>query len=1487
MAQSSLSPNFPERSEMQPGRVDTIFHTVMTACLAALLMLFLAGGARAATTALADQPFITTVQVPGNVALMLSVEYPTATSIGNGIVAYSSSTTYYGYFDPGTCYYYNQVTTKTSSPSYGSYFSPYELANSDHSCTGATTNNLWSGNFLNWAAFSTIDPFRWALTGGYRSVDTSTLTILEKSWSGSQAGYNETPPQETNQSTYSNLTPFSSTTWTNIWTNIHNMGQYMCFSSTALVDGGVTTSGTWTTPRTGSWLGTEGGTLGGTYVAGTSSSNPDKVTGAASYSTSSTNWSGTLNNATEYSSGASVTASQVYCTEIRVKVCDPTATTGVESNCYQFPNGNYKPQGLIQKYSQQMRFADFGYLLDSASSSSVGVRDGGVMRARMEFVGPTEPVPGSASITNPNAEWNSSTGVFIANPDTTDTTNTLALTGCSGGHCTIPNSGVINYLNMFGEHARSLGHTSAYKGLDNVSELYYTALRYYKELGNVPEYTALTAINTDLNSSDCVTASVDQCVDGFPVITNWYPSDTSAPRGYDFPIQYACQKNFVVGIGDANTHQDGNLPGIYASGGAELSNPGKDSTFEPTLETLVSSTGGTACTSPSTTPCSDTTVDTTKATDWIGYQEGTVNSKSTTTYPLGENTVPTFTNCCGGATYYIAGLAYDAHVHDMLPNDFQTNGVKSQTQTLTSYFVDVLEYGTFYNQNQYWMAAKYGGFQVPTGYTEYCSPVSGSACNATTAWPTSMWASLNRVVYNGSTAYTVPDNYYSGRDSAAMVSGLSNAFAQISAAISATTTALSLSTPQVTSNNNATYAASYDASNWTGQVIGSTLTYDSSGNPTETPVWNARSNLESQVATNGYANGRIIVTWTSTVGDTATGSAQGFEAANLSTTEQSDLTPSTSSATAAQVVNYLRGDRTYEGTATGTLFRTRTYLLGDIVDSKVVAVGAPNALLTNEYNLGYGAFQSTYATRNTVVYAGGNDGMLHAFDGSLTDSTQGKELWAYVPGAVYAGPTATPYVNGIVSRTYKTFTHYNFVDATPVVADVDFDNAGGSFNSTASNWHSILVAGLGKGGMSYYAIDVTNPSAMSSESAVAGKVLWEFSQKTITAAGYSATIGYSFGPPIITKTKKYGWVVILLSGYDNSDGVGYVFFLNPQTGALLEPPLSTSTGSATTPSGLTFATTFVPNYADGTSDALYAGDILGDLWRVDLTPSSGNYAAPMHLASAQDATGAYQPITTLPIVEVSPTTSKRYVLFGTGRTLAQTDLYDTQTNTIYSVYDGTGTSGGFFTSTSSGLPSGTTYPVTRSEMQVVTNLYTGVGANPLAAMGWYMDLGISTTSPYVAEQVDINPVANNGYAAFGINLSNGSACSPSGTGRVISFDVGTGVTSLTDANGYAVTGIQLSTRVTDLAFVNENGFAVHLTIGAGVGTTGNFISANNGQGTSTGGSIINGSASANGANGAPTCNSTTAGTTCNASGNWQNSNNPTKLNWHEIKGTYN
>jgi len=99
---------------------------------------------------------------------------------GDGVDAptttYSPHLRYEGYFDNQRCYLYqSEVFTPTATVPVGD------------ASTGVTNAQYcgtteWSGNFLNWATMTRIDLVRHALYGGYRSTDTVTQTILERSY---------------------------------------------------------------------------------------------------------------------------------------------------------------------------------------------------------------------------------------------------------------------------------------------------------------------------------------------------------------------------------------------------------------------------------------------------------------------------------------------------------------------------------------------------------------------------------------------------------------------------------------------------------------------------------------------------------------------------------------------------------------------------------------------------------------------------------------------------------------------------------------------------------------------------------------------------------------------------------------------------------------------------------------------------------------------------------------------------------------------------------------------------------------------------------------------------------------------------------------------------------------------------------------------------------------------------------------------------------
>lgn len=1321
---------------------------------------------------LTDQPVFATSNVPGNLALALSVEWPTASRtahVGN----YTSASTYLGYFDPNKCYLYQTDSTANSTNTGDtSYFYPAGLA-ANRTCTGAN-DSKWSGNFLNWASTATIDPFRWAMTGGRRVVDTTDTTILEKAWHSGQGLFDDrnlttseiagaTPYNGTSFLVHMNgmgfkmrvtATGVSSRTFNAKYYNTNNLSGSVVLTvpndsadhdwGTGSPGAGVNTDnfstemvGTFTAPETG------------TYVFQTISDDGVRLwvdtTGQSNFSNSNriiNNWTD-HGSTTDTSSNVSLTAGQSFSVRIqyyekgggavmrllwqkpsasayttfstddgtmdftmRVKVCDPSAVAGgIESNCKQYGN-NYKPEGLIQKYAEKMRFSAFGYLNDSSDQ-----RDGGVLRAQQKFVGPRSPVPGATSTVNGQKEWDETTGILVRNPDSADAAATQTATGV-----TISDSGVMNYLNQFGQLI-----PGSYKSYDPVSELYYAVMRYYRNLGNVASWSSMTA--TDGNPSSNTKRTY---VDGFPVITNWAD-----------PIQYSCQRNFVLGIGDIYTHVDKNVAGNTTY-----------RTREPGMPAEIAA---------------DNTVNAITATNRVGTLQGLGNIGSTNDYSGRNNSA------------YIAGLAFDANTKDIRPdNASQANTIGKQT--VQTYWVDVLEQ-PFQSNNQFYLAAKFGGMKVPSDFDPYT--FAGTI-------PLDWWSTSGDTLTDtrsGGTTQNRPDNYFAAGQPDTMVAGLTKAFESIANAIKAFTTSFSLSTPQVSSTGSASYASQYDSNGWTGVLVASSLSFATDGTPSSTQVWSTSTTLETQLAGTGWNASRRVVTWNGTAGTP-------FRVGNLSSTQLTALDPAYTSANdSTAYVNYLRGDRTNEtnSTATGSTrtYRARTLLLGDVVDAKVTPVGPPSMTYSDAVNPGYAAFKAARASRDTMVFVAANDGMLHAFNGALTGTNAGKEIFAYIPSATILGPSGTPQTDGLAQLGNPNYAHKYYVNATPLSFDLDFNYAGGTFtttNAATSDWRTIVIGGLGKGGKSFYAIDVTNPAAMTDETAVASKVLWEFTD---------TTMGFSFGAPQVIKTPKYGWVVVLTSGYNGSTTNGYIYFVNPRNGQLLE-----KVSTVTSAPGLAQTTAYIKDFTDGTADAIYAGDLNGNLWRFDVTAArtvTGPYPAPLKLATVTSATGTAQPITTQPLVEIQPLTRKRYIMFGTGQLLDSSDIQSSSGQSFYAIVDGTSTAFG----TAAGLPTGKSYPLGRADLTALsdTNLISTTANDFGSTLGWYLDLGATSS---IAWRLTSSPTAYNGTVAFSTLLTTGDACSPSGQSRIYAIDFGSGKSVLTPT-GTAY--VSVSAAVTDLRFV--------------------------------------------------------------------------------------
>jgi type IV pilus assembly protein PilY1 len=387
----------------------------------------------------------------------------------------------------------------------------------------------------------------------------------------------------------------------------------------------------------------------------------------------------------------------------------------------------------------------------------------------------------------------------------------------------------------------------------------------------------------------------------------------------------------------------------------------------------------------------------------------------------------------------------------------------------------------------------------------------------------------------------------------------------------------------------------------------------------------------------------------------------------------------------------------------------------------------------------YASFATANASRAARVYVGANDGFLHAFDGSdippAGGGTGGTEVWAYMPSFVMQDLTV------LADRNYAT-RHQYFVDGTPEQADV--------FDSTApAAWKTIVVAGTGAGNAGYFALDVTSPSAP--------KALWEFCSNPTLCANSDTDLGLAVGNPVIGKRPSDGkWVVVLTSGLNNTGGSnpgkGFFYVLDAVTGTVLSK-VGTGAGSATTPSGLMkMAGLFETALTDATFKYVYAGDQLGNIWRLELgnpvavapavqapmaTPGCTSLPGDpcvMHVATLKDSTGRAQPITTRP--KLTHINTATVLFFATGRALGIADLTDPGAasgiawqQTVYALKD-----------------KNSDYGTDIRTANLVTQTMTNINAtqrtitnNPVdwnIKDGWMVDLNAGNTTP--GERVDVD-----------------------------------------------------------------------------------------------------------------------------------------------------
>lgn len=601
---------------------------------------------------------------------------------------------------------------------------------------------------------------------------------------------------------------------------------------------------------------------------------------------------------------------------------------------------------------------------------------------------------------------------------------------------------------------------------------------------------------------------------------------------------------------------------------------------------------------------------------------------------------------------------------------------------------------------------------------------------------------------------SVDAGYLAATTPQALVTALNSILVQIQAGTQSTTSAAVNSASLITGTT--IYQTTYTSSDtpyqdWTGNVLAYGIN-TTTGVLNTLPSWQANAQLDQQVCgvgvtiplggptggaggCNNTTSNRLIATW-----NPATLAGAAFEWVNIAATQQSQLGAQT-------VLNYLRGDTSLEKRNGGS-YRNRSQLLGDITDSNPIYVGAP----TGPYSdASYATFVTTQAGRPPVIYVGANDGMLHAID-----SATGNERFAFIPDGVFGN------LAQLSSPLFNT-SHHFFVDGSPTAGDALLGDG---------QWHTLLVGGEGAGGNTMFALDVTTPQNITSESTLASKVLWEFTD---------ADMGLSYSQPAIARVNANtvvdaasglsvpGFAVFFGNGYNNPSGHAILYAVHPKTGVVIAKIdlCSKVAGACSTslPDGLSGVVAANANGLLGApADMVYAGDLQGNLWAINVTDANPANWKVRVLFTATDSSNNPQPITSTPSVTLNPNfpgSPGLMVFVGTGQLLSTNDLSSTQTQSFYGVWDNCNYAGllslcttakrsNLQVQTITTIPAGTLdslgHPLPYAVRTVSNN-----AINWASDQGWYMDL----PGPYAgyppadaAERVITSSTIENGGVVF-------------------------------------------------------------------------------------------------------------------------------------------
>lgn len=1329
---------------------------------AAVFILFFGIATTRAEINISNTPLLVTQAVPSLVMLNVSndnqlyfqayPDYADLTGDGAANTTYTHSFDYYGYFDAYKCYSYS-----------GGVFAPAAITSTKY-CAGSQ----WSGNFLNWLTMARIDVVRKILYGGYRSTDSASQTILERTYLPNDA---HSWVRFYDGSDIDQLTPFSLSTETistssseiaiptgdrnnsssrrtfaTSWTSnnqvqigdqiviedqsdpankrmygvvIAKSGSNIEIQITASTGAGQTGSA-WNLTNSSR----RGVSFCNTTVSSTTQSQnvtdpPLLRVAQGNYSLWTANerwqcrWSNEKNRTGHdemrvggfnFSNGNVYSASGLFANSdnpvrnqvglglgdytVRVEVC--TSNLIGQENCKQYPAGNYKPIGLLQSYADEGNI-HFGLLTGSYTNNL----SGGVLRKNISSFD-NELTLATGQFVTPSAGgsivrsldvlrlygYNHSTGVYSGAGDNCDVGVTKSQI-TSGGRCR-------NWGNpqaeMFLESLRYFAGKSptsafAVSGSDQLTGLISDSWQDPLSQNNWCAVSSIINFNASVSSFDGNQLSGFSNI-GTGSIDTW-TNKVGTGEGLDSQSRFYGGSNAlctaktisslsgVTGLCPEAPNQDGtfHIAGLAHYAYTESIRSDLKNNDDETADIQIKTYGVTLA----------------PAVPRINIPKPGETATTVTILPACENKGDGGLRCAlsdfriieqdiaaGTGKFFIQwdvhewGSDFDMDINGTLSYQITDNNITVTTQTWAQSSSRQTGFGYIIS------GTTQDGYHAHSGINnyDYTDPTGVLGCNncAVNAASTSHTYSLGGTVaqllrepafyaakWGGFNKHEsvefpddvaswdrdgdgMPDNYFFAIDPARLAESMSTIFEIISD--QRAVAAAAVSSPFL-SDETLIFTAGFNSEDWSGELKAHRVQdYKTSYAGCE-----AGSKLQFKVNRNLFTTKIDYIP-----GDTTQHTTEGviLDFGQLSASQQTALNASDD--LGAERISWL------ENTSTYSSFRDlEGKVLGDIVSS--------NPALVRQRYQGFSRLIDAPSFRNSpsVIYVGSNGGMLHAFKADCDNNDCSKinvscgglfdELFAFVPGELLSETkdSTTAPINALMEIDYIENGKRFFVDGTPTIEEVYIDN----------EWKRVLVGTMGAGGRSVFALDVTEPQSFS-----AAKVLWEFSDPDL---------GYGVHEAKIARLQDEKWVAIFGNGYNSDQHRAMLFIVNLSTGELITK-IDTETGDSANPNGLAIpAWTDWPN-ADIKARSIYAGDLLGNLWRFNVTHNNASQWDATKIFAAVNDGDQTQPITSAPYVGAiskEDGSEALIVSFGTGsyfRTSDQ-DLPNASIQTLYGIVD--------------------------------------------------------------------------------------------------------------------------------------------------------------------------------------------------------------------------